>query len=279
MQERPQLFPNIGKAYKVEWVQLMGSPLTISAAAADQIDFGEASWPPIIKAQLKGIPIITVADGLQSIKGKSFSPMWTVLEESGIKMIQDLKGKMISVVSYGSDYDVYLRMYLKKNGLDPAKDVKIIEVGAPFAVTALRSKKVDMVPLTTPEYFIQKDKGGVLAIFNNNDVIPEIQVIQVFARKAYLKSGGETLKAFMSDYAKAAKYCFDNPLESTQIMIKSKGLDLSYAAKVQDFTRDPNAFPNVRAMQVVMDVLYDTGVINKKLAPEELADTRFLPKR
>jgi len=228
---------------------------------------------------LKNIPIITVADGNQSIKGKSFSPTWCVLEESGIKTVQDLKGKKINVISYGGDYDVYLRMHLKKHGLDPARDVKILEIQQPFSVTALRSKTVDMVPLTTPQYFIEKEKGGIRALFNNNDVIPEIQVILVFARKAFIKSAGEALEAFLSDYAKAAKYCADNPLEATRIMIKSKGLDPSYAEKVQDFSRDPNGAPNLNAMKLVMDVLFDAGVINKKLPPEELADLRFLPKR
>ncbi len=279
MQERPQMFPNLGKTYRVDWIQFPGSPLIITAAAAGEIELGEASWPPVIKAQLKNIPIITVADGNQSIKGKSFSPTWCVLEDSGIKTIQELKGKKINVVSYGGDYDVYLRMYLKKHGLDPARDVKILEIQQPFSVTALRSRTVDMVPLTTPQYFIEKEKGGIRALFNNNDVIPEIQVIILFARKAFLKSGAEALEAFLSDYAKAARYCADNPLEAVQIMIKSKNLDPAYADKVQDFSRDPNGVPNLRAMKLVMDLLFDAGVINKKLPSEELADLRFLPKR
>jgi len=278
MQEKTQMFPHLEKSYKIEWLQFKGSPLAISAAAAGEIELGEASWTSAILAQVKGIPIITVADVTSSIKGKSFSPRWCVLEDSGINTVHDLKGKKISVITYGGDYDVYIRTYLKKYGIDPTKDVKLLDISQPFSVTGLRSKTVDMVPLTTPQYFIEKDKGGIRALFTNNDIYPAIQVHIVFARKNFLQSGGEVVRAFLSDYAKAAKYCNDNPIEANQIMIKSKGLDPRYAEKVEDFYRDPNGVPNLQAMMNVVDAMYSEGVIKRKLSSEELADLRFLPK-
>ena len=278
MQETPEMFPNLGKTYKVEWLQFRGSPLTIAAAAAGEIELGEASWPPVIKATLKKIPIITVADVNQSIKGKSFSPTWCVLEDSGIKTVQDLKGKKINVVSFGGDYDVYLRMYLKQNGLNPKRDVKIVEISQPYSVTSLRSGTVDMVPLTTPQYFIEKAKGNIRPLFNNNDVIPKIQVIVIYARKSFLEPGEKALRAFLSDYAAAAKYLAEHPKEAILRMIKFKKLDTKYADIVEDFYRDPNAVPSIEGMKYVMGVLYDSGVISEKLPDEKIADLRFLPK-
>jgi ABC-type nitrate/sulfonate/bicarbonate transport system substrate-binding protein len=131
MQENPQMFPDLEKSYKIEWLQFKGSPLAISAAAAGEIELGEASWTSAILAQVKGIPIITVADVTSSIKGKSFSPRWCVLEDSGINTVHDLKGKKISVITYGGDYDGYIRIYLKKYGIDPTKDVKLLDISQP----------------------------------------------------------------------------------------------------------------------------------------------------
>jgi ABC-type nitrate/sulfonate/bicarbonate transport system substrate-binding protein len=278
IQERPQMFSNLGKLYRIDWLQFKGGPMIINAAAAGGIELGESTWPPILRAQVKNMPVITVADGNQSIKGKSFSPVWCALEDSNIKTVKDLKGKKLNVVALGGDYEVYLRMYLKRHGLDPSKDVSIVEIAQPFSVTALRSKTLDVVPLTTPQYFIEKEKGGIRSLFSNTDVIPEIQVVLIFARKSFLESGNETIKVFLSDYVKAAKYCCDNPLEAIRMMIKSKGLDPSFADRVQDFSRDPNGIPNLKAMKLVMDALYEDGMITKKLSSEEMADLRFLPK-
>ena len=100
MQQKPQMFPNLGEKYNIEWIQFKGSPLAVSASVAGEIELAEASWTSVILAQVKGFPIITVADVTHSIRGKGFNPRWCVLEESSIRIVYDLIGKKISVVTY-----------------------------------------------------------------------------------------------------------------------------------------------------------------------------------
>ena len=50
-------------------------------------------------------------------------------------MIQS--GKTAGVNNYGGNYDIYLRYWLKHNGLDPEKDVKILIVPVPAMVPSL----------------------------------------------------------------------------------------------------------------------------------------------
>jgi NitT/TauT family transport system substrate-binding protein len=66
----------------------------------------------------------------------------SVLADSGIKTVPDLKGKTIGVFSLASGAIPLLKSYLAANGLDPNKDVSLIPVGlGAQPVDALRTNK------------------------------------------------------------------------------------------------------------------------------------------
>jgi NitT/TauT family transport system substrate-binding protein len=67
----------------------------------------------------------------------------SVLEDSAIKTVTDLKGKTIGVFSLASGAIPLLKSYLAASGLDPNKDVNLIPVGlGAQPVDALRTSKV-----------------------------------------------------------------------------------------------------------------------------------------
>ena len=67
----------------------------------------------------------------------------SVLDDSAIKTVADLKGKTIGVFSLASGAIPLLKSYLAANGLDPNKDVSLIPVGlGAQPVDALRTNKV-----------------------------------------------------------------------------------------------------------------------------------------
>src|SRR4029077_1584000 len=52
-------------------------------------------------------------------------------ERSPITSTQDLKGKKVGINAFGSAVDLALRVKLKKDGIDPRKDLTIVEVAFP----------------------------------------------------------------------------------------------------------------------------------------------------
>jgi NitT/TauT family transport system substrate-binding protein len=67
----------------------------------------------------------------------------SVLADSGINTVADLKGKTIGVFSLASGAIPLLKSYLAANGLDPNRDVNLIPVGlGAQPVDALRTNKV-----------------------------------------------------------------------------------------------------------------------------------------
>lgn len=74
--------------------------------------------------------------------------LW-VREDQGVKSWADLKGKKIST-TLGTTAHVFLDAALRANGLDPAKDVELVNQGMPVAVTSFISGAVPAVALWVP---------------------------------------------------------------------------------------------------------------------------------
>lgn len=72
-----------------------------------------------IDAKLEGADLIYVASGLPTF-------VFQLYARPEIKTIADLKGKVVAVTQPAASTDYAMRMVLRKNGLDPEKDVKIL---------------------------------------------------------------------------------------------------------------------------------------------------------
>ncbi|HLN99819.1 MAG TPA: ABC transporter substrate-binding protein, partial [Pyrinomonadaceae bacterium] len=72
-----------------------------------------------IDAKLEGADLVYVASGLPTF-------VFQLYARPEIKTIADLKGKVVAVTQPAASTDYATRMVLRKNGLDPEKDVKIL---------------------------------------------------------------------------------------------------------------------------------------------------------
>ena len=74
--------------------------------------------------------------------------LW-IREDQGIKTWADLKGKKIAT-TLGTTAHVFLDAALRANGIDPSKDVELVNQGMPVAVTSFISGAVPAVALWVP---------------------------------------------------------------------------------------------------------------------------------
>ena len=82
-------------------------------------------------------------------------------EDRGINTLEDLKGKRIATAQFSSSH-VMLMVILRAMGLDPAKDVKIVDIGQPAAFNVLLEKgDVDAGLLWEPNVTIVTMKPGI----------------------------------------------------------------------------------------------------------------------
>ena len=107
----------------------IGAAIATALAAGEQdvilLDF--MTLPQSLeKGVLKDIKLIenVKLDGHPDYRGNVFR----VMANSGINTAADLKGKTVSTVTIGQSIDFAFRVWAKKGGVDPDRDVKIVEM-------------------------------------------------------------------------------------------------------------------------------------------------------
>ena len=143
MMRRPAEFPDIGKAYKIEWVQFQGTAPMTQALAAGALDCATQGVLSLAQGAASGnLKAYIVAQHVYEKPG-GFSVYWAVKDDSPIKTIADLKGKTMAINVLGSGIYGPMALLLKQHGVDPEKDIKLVELGFSLSEDAVRSGRVD----------------------------------------------------------------------------------------------------------------------------------------
>jgi sulfonate transport system substrate-binding protein len=125
--------------YPVEWVDVNGGNLVLEALRSGHLDYAFMSEIPPIFALIAQLPIRLVA----VYQGDQNDTNLVVKKNSGIRTVQDLKGKTISYVRATNTHYFVLNM-LAQNGLSLA-DVTAVPLPAQDALTAFRNGHVDAI--------------------------------------------------------------------------------------------------------------------------------------
>ena len=87
-------------------------------------------------------------------------------KESGVTSIQDLKGRRIGTYT-GASQLVFLKLFLEKVGLDPERDVRIIQVAMELQAQALEAGQFDVLFTIEPYGTIAIKKAGARTVLEN----------------------------------------------------------------------------------------------------------------
>src|SRR5437868_15401980 len=160
MMRRPQEFPELGKSYRIEWTQFQGTSPMTQALAAGALDCATQAPLSLANGVVGGnLKAYIVAQHVFEKPG-GFSVYWAVLEDSPIKKIADLKGKTVGISVLGGGTQGPFDMLLKKNGVDPKIDIKLVETSFSISEDALRQGRVDAVNMNQPFAARAEGQGG-----------------------------------------------------------------------------------------------------------------------
>jgi ABC-type nitrate/sulfonate/bicarbonate transport system substrate-binding protein len=267
MMRRPAEFPNLGKTYKIEWTQFQGTAPMTQALAAGALDCATQAVLSLSNGVVGGgLKAYIVAQHVFEKPG-GFSVYWAVKDDSPIKTVADLKGKTIGISVIGGGTQGPFNMLLKKNGVDPAKDIKLVEVGFAVSEDALRQGRVDAVNMNQPFAARAEAKGGTRKLFALSEAMPNIVHILEACRADFVDKNPEVVKDYVRDITSGMKKALANRDETLKVVSEQLKAPIpvleSYLLKDNDFGRDPGAAPNFPAMQKMLDIYAETGMLPK----------------
>jgi ABC-type nitrate/sulfonate/bicarbonate transport system substrate-binding protein len=267
MMRRPAEFPNLGKTYNVEWTQFQGTSPMTQALAAGALDCATQAPLSLANGVVGGnLKAYIVAQHVFEKSG-GFSVYWAVMDDSPIKKIADLKGKTIGISVIGGGTYGPFAMLLKKNGVDPKTDIKLVETGFAVSEDALRQGRVDAVNMNQPFAARAEAKGGTRKLFSLSEEMPNIVHILEACRADFVDKNPDLVKAYVQDITLGMKKALANREETLKVVSEQLKAPVAvldtYLLKDNDFGRDPGAAPNFEAIQKMLDIYAATGMLPK----------------
>lgn len=280
MMRRPAEFPEIGKSYRIEWSQFQGTSAISQALAAGALDCGSQGVLPIAQGTIAGSLSVDIVAQHVGEKPGSFSVFWAVKDDSPIKSVADLKGKTVGISIINGGTQGPLNLALRKAGLDPERDIKLVEVTFPLAEDALRQGRVDAVNMNQPFAARAEAKGGIRKLFQIADVLPNMVHILEACRKDFVAKNPDLARRYVRDVTLAMSKALANRDQSMAVVSEIMRVPVpvldTYLLRDNDFARRPDASPDFPAIQAMLDTYVETGLISKKLVATDFRDPKVL---
>lgn len=192
----------------------------VAALAADEIDFADLATTNAIIGAGRGAPFKIVASMFRS-KGAFY-----LIARPEIKRVEDLKGKKVGVGAIGSGMDVYTRVILKKHGLDPTKDVTLINNGIyQAALASVETNQVDATIIHEPFVALAESKGTAKLLAKGWDYLPTFHTGVLVASNKFIKNHPDLVRKLITTYFKANTYAKNHPDELLDFGTKFINID------------------------------------------------------
>lgn len=189
------IFKDLG--LDVEIIYLAG-PRATQALIAGDLSFAQVASPPAVQAALGGAEIVWVASSVNKVLQQIYS-------SPSIRSVADLKGKTFGVSRFGSAPDFMARYFLQKHGLNPDRDVKILQVGGFPETLAALSEGIIQAGIFTAPLTLKARKAGLRELADLATEEIAFNAIGLIARRSYLKRDRQTAKQFLKGYLRGIR--------------------------------------------------------------------------
>jgi sulfonate transport system substrate-binding protein len=284
--EKPDILKHYGRTYTVEPMRFQGTSTQITALAANELDIASLAYSSlplaIENAHLDDLRII--ADGFQDGHPGYGSLEYKVRNDGSVKRVEDLKSKIMGINVIGAAVDIGGRAVLAKHGLNFPQDYSIVEAPFPALGAMLLEKKADVVALGPPFNYAPDIEKGAHTLFVMRDGMGASQMIVMVARKGFLEKNRVALDDFFDDAVRGIHWMQDPANREAAIKFVSgaakqpESMFEPYFLTKKDEYHDPNAKPDLDALQRNIDAEVKLGFIKHTLDVKKYADLSFVER-
>jgi NitT/TauT family transport system substrate-binding protein len=224
----------------VDLIFIPSTTTSVTSLLAGDVQLGNASGGGVASAVVAGADLVMVACYLNSL------PYELVVHDS-VKSAEDLKGKTIGISRVGSASDVAARALIKGLGLEPDKQVPIMQVGGPSErAAAFRTGRIAGFP--SPPGVVHLTKGMPFKILISTADFQkrfDFPYICATTTRSYLSRQRESVKKVLMAHVEATHFFKTHKEESIKMVSKYSRqtnetyLEAAYTATAKLYDRVP----------------------------------------
>jgi NitT/TauT family transport system substrate-binding protein len=199
---------------EVKILGFRGDADVVQALAGGTVDLNIASLIGLVGT-------ITSGQKFRAVWAGYNMPFFDWYAQPKYKSIAETKGGRYAVSKFGSLTDSLTRYALRNVGIDPDKDVKILQLGTQNqAFAAMQAGQIDAAVMPAPLSYMAAEKGFVKLMSQKEHVAPDWPTHVVYGKEDFIAKNPDTIKAFLRATGKAMEWIKAHPDEAAQMASK-----------------------------------------------------------
>jgi len=241
------------------------------ALVAGEIQMAQMGGPAALAAGVAGFDVALIAVALNTTP---------IVIMGTVSKMEELKGKGIGITRYGSNTDISARFAIKKFGLQPEKDVALLQLeDYPGIMGGLQSGRIAAGALADP-FTDHAKKLGYKEIADIASLGLEFPFVSIVAKKTYLRDQPDVAQRFVRAYTEAIALYKNNRELAMKVTSKYTGIkDPAILASTVNFYAPKLArvpYPTVGGIRFILDQIAARDPRAKNVNPESFMDVRFV---
>jgi ABC-type nitrate/sulfonate/bicarbonate transport system substrate-binding protein len=256
-----------------ELITFQGGTQTIQALLSGGIVFSASSTDTGANAKLRGGDTLGIAEWVNTLP-------YMFVTSKDIDKGEKLRGKKIAISRFGGAADYAVRMVVRKMGIDPEKEIQILQVGdESLRLTALKQGLVDATVLTPPSNLTARNLGFRI-LTSLQEAGLKYSFDAVFVSKEYAARNRDTVVRFLRGFVDGIATMKRNRSESLATLKKwtrltdQNALEETYRIFVDLIPAKP--YGSEEGWHNLMEVLSATNPKAKQLGYNEAFDYSYL---
>ena len=246
--------------------------VSLRALIAKDLQISSLSGSGLVQAALQGADTVLIAALINGFVFKVFSA-------PEISTPAQLKGKKLGVSRYGATSDFAVRLALKKWGLNPERDVNILQIGtSQDTVRALQAKMLD-AGVTSGTSSLVALKSGFRELGDLAELGLDYPTSAIGTTRSYLQKNEANVKGFLLAYIEAIRD-FKRNKEAAIAVLKRYSrnddrevLEHNYAEISSKYLPMPT--PTLEGIRTILSELASTTPAARTADPEQFVSYKI----
>jgi NitT/TauT family transport system substrate-binding protein len=183
----------------IEPIFFSAGPPAMQALVAGDLDIVVTSAPNVVNPRLGGVDAVMILSIIPTFIDH-------IISAPGIMSPEQLRGKIGSVNRFGSISDMGLRLSLRRLGIDPEKDVRIVPAGGNPERLAAISKGISQFTIMNEPFIKEAERLGFRDLVNMATLKIPLHGNGIVTREATIKAKRPMVTKFVRAMTEAIHY-------------------------------------------------------------------------